>query len=149
SRCRWRSRYFPMMFIVRRRPGHDAPIPTWRTSTKSTEGATSQRGKSPSYSRRSFARHFDHFVNRNFHMKTNGALIIAVLIAATGFVLAQQPSVKRIDLQRHDLSIPGREALQVIVEIAPGQTAPMHTHPGEEIIYILEGTLEYEIGGKL
>ena len=37
----------------------------------------------------------------------------------------------------------------MIVEIAPGTTAPLHTHPGEEIIYILEGTLEYEIGGKL
>jgi len=24
----------------------------------------------------------------------------------------------------------------------------MHTHPGEEIIYVLEGTLEYEIEGK-
>jgi quercetin dioxygenase-like cupin family protein len=25
----------------------------------------------------------------------------------------------------------------------------MHTRPGEEIIYVLEGTLEYEIGGKV
>jgi quercetin dioxygenase-like cupin family protein len=76
-----------------------------------------------------------------------------MLIVATSFApheaQAQQPTTKRIDLQRHDLSIPGREVLQVIVEIAPGTTAPLHTHPGEEIIYILEGTLEYEIGGKL
>ncbi len=27
--------------------------------------------------------------------------------------------------------------------------APRHTHPGEEIIYVLEGTLEYEIGAKV
>jgi quercetin dioxygenase-like cupin family protein len=76
-----------------------------------------------------------------------------MLIAASALTLhaslAQESPTKRIDLQRHDLSIPGREALQVIVEIAPGATAPLHTHPGEEIIYILEGTLEYEIGGKL
>jgi quercetin dioxygenase-like cupin family protein len=76
-----------------------------------------------------------------------------MLVAASGLALhvalAQESPTKRIDLQRHDLSIPGREALQVIVEIAPGATAPLHTHPGEEIIYILEGTLEYEIGGKL
>ena len=76
-----------------------------------------------------------------------------MLLAASGLALrvalAQESPTKRIDLQRHDLSIPGREALQVIVEIAPGATAPLHTHPGEEIIYILEGTLEYEIGGKL
>jgi quercetin dioxygenase-like cupin family protein len=77
-----------------------------------------------------------------------GALIVTSSLALH-IALAQQPATKRIDLQRHDLSIPGREALQVIVEIAPGTTAPLHTHPGEEIIYILEGTLEYEIGGKL
>ena len=86
-------------------------------------------------------------------MKINRILVAALLILGAGWVvhtaLAQQPTVTRIDLQRHDLSIPGREALQVIVEVAPGATAPLHTHPGEEIIYILEGTLEYEIGGKL
>ena len=35
------------------------------------------------------------------------------------------------------------------VDFDPGYVAPMHTHPGEEIIYVIEGTLEYEIGGKL
>jgi len=25
---------------------------------------------------------------------------------------------------------------------------PKHTHPGEEIIYVLEGSLEYEVEGK-
>jgi len=61
---------------------------------------------------------------------------------------AQQPGVKRTDLQRHDLSAPGREAIQVIVELAPGVLAAKHTHPGEEIIYVLEGLLEYEVEGK-
>jgi quercetin dioxygenase-like cupin family protein len=51
-------------------------------------------------------------------------------------------------LQQHDLSTPGREAIQVRVEIDPGYVFPKHTHPGEEIIYVLEGTLEYEIAGK-
>ena len=36
----------------------------------------------------------------------------------------------------------------MIVEIAPGTTSPRHTHPGEEIIYVLEGVLEYEVEGK-
>jgi len=61
---------------------------------------------------------------------------------------AQQPGVKRTDLQRHDLSTPGREAIQVIVELAPGVLAAKHTHPGEEVIYVLEGLLEYEVEGK-
>jgi len=38
--------------------------------------------------------------------------------------------------------------VQVRVEIDPGTASPRHTHPGEEIIYVLEGTLEYEVEGK-
>jgi quercetin dioxygenase-like cupin family protein len=85
-------------------------------------------------------------------MKT--ILIIAVAVLAVGTALAlhvtsaQQAGTKRTDLQRHDLSAPGREVIQVRVDFDPGYVAPMHTHPGEEIIYVIEGTLEYEIGGK-
>jgi len=61
---------------------------------------------------------------------------------------AQQGPVRRTDLQRHDLSIPGREAFQVRVDIDPGITAPRHSHPGEEIIYVLEGLMEYHIDGR-
>ena len=61
---------------------------------------------------------------------------------------AQQQGVKRTELQRHDLSVPGREVLQVRVDLDPGVTFPMHSHPGEEIIYVLEGVWEYQIEGK-
>jgi quercetin dioxygenase-like cupin family protein len=61
---------------------------------------------------------------------------------------AQPPGTKRTDLQRHDLSVPGREVIQVRVDFDPGYVSPRHTHPGEEIIYVLEGTLEYQIEGK-
>jgi quercetin dioxygenase-like cupin family protein len=83
-------------------------------------------------------------------MKT--ILLIAVLAIGSALALhvasAQQAGTKRTDLQRHDLSAPGREVIQVRVDFDPGYVAPMHTHPGEEIIYVIEGTLEYEIGGK-
>jgi quercetin dioxygenase-like cupin family protein len=36
----------------------------------------------------------------------------------------------------------------VRVELAPGVAFPKHSHPGEEIIYVLEGSLEYEVEGK-
>ena len=62
---------------------------------------------------------------------------------------AQQAGTKRTDLQRHDLSAPGREVVQVRVDFDPGYVAPRHTHPGEEIIYVIEGSLEYEIDGKI
>ena len=85
-------------------------------------------------------------------MKTTRVLAAAALMVASGLAphlaLAQQAGVKRTDLQRHDMSIPGREAIQVRVEIAPGVAFPKHTHPGEEIIYVLEGSLEYEVEGK-
>ena len=54
----------------------------------------------------------------------------------------------RTDLQRHDLSLAGREVLQARVDFAPGASFPAHRHPGEEIIYVLEGTLEYEVEGR-
>ena len=86
-------------------------------------------------------------------MNTSRTMAVAVLIVASGVALnvawAQQAGTKRTDLQRHDLSAPGREVIQVRVDFDPGYVAPMHTHPGEEIVYVLEGTLEYEIDGKL
>ncbi|MFL5497371.1 MAG: cupin domain-containing protein [Gemmatimonadaceae bacterium] len=76
----------------------------------------------------------------------------AMLIVASGFAVdtahAQQPESKRTDLQRYDLSIPGREVVQVRVDFDPGYVAPRHTHFGEEIIYVLEGTLVYEVEGR-
>jgi quercetin dioxygenase-like cupin family protein len=55
---------------------------------------------------------------------------------------------RRTDLQRHDLSAPGREVIQDRVDFDPGYASPRHTHPGEEIIYVLEETLQYEIEGQ-
>ena len=42
----------------------------------------------------------------------------------------------------------GREAVQVRVDLAPGVTFGRHTHPGEEIIYVLAGAIEYDVRGK-
>ncbi len=77
--------------------------------------------------------------------------IIAVGLATLTIscsAMAQQPGTKRIELQRHDISIPGREAIQLRVDFEPGSKFGKHTHPGEEVIYVLEGLLEYEIEGK-
>jgi quercetin dioxygenase-like cupin family protein len=77
---------------------------------------------------------------------------VAVLIVGCGLALhvtrAQQTGTKRTDLQRHDLSAPGREVVQVRVDFDPGYVSPKHTHPGEEIVYVLEGTLEYQVEDK-
>ena len=78
-------------------------------------------------------------------MKAMLSLGVAMLI--TGSV-AQQAGTKRTPLQQHDLSVPGREAVQVLVAFAPGVVAPRHSHPGEEIVYAIEGLLEYRLEGK-
>jgi len=88
----------------------------------------------------------------NILVKTTWVLAIAALIAGSVLVLpaaqAQQTGIKRTDLQRHDLSAPGREAVQVRVDIEPDVAFPKHTHPGEEIIYVLAGSIEYQVEGK-
>jgi quercetin dioxygenase-like cupin family protein len=76
-------------------------------------------------------------------------LVVAACAVGLGlYSLSQAQTVaglKRTDLQRHDLSVPGREVIQTRVEIDPGVPFSKHWHPGEEIIYVLEGSLEYQI----
>jgi quercetin dioxygenase-like cupin family protein len=85
-------------------------------------------------------------------VKTIRVLALAALIGESVLTpqvaRAQQTGIKRTDLQQHDLSAPGYEAVQVRVDFAPGAAFGRHTHPGEEIIYVLEGSLEYQIEGK-
>ena len=80
------------------------------------------------------------------------AVTVAALILGTGLALnvaqSQQPGVKRTDLLRHDLGVSGREVVQVRVELAPGVAFPPHSHPGEEIAYVIEGELEYRLEGR-
>ena len=73
--------------------------------------------------------------------------------AALAALAAPQPMPRpagtaRTDLQRHDLSVPGWESIQALVSFAPGSSFPRHKHPGEEIIYVTQGTIEYEVAGK-
>ena len=85
-------------------------------------------------------------------MKTNNKWAMAALIAASAVGLsdAQAPpaGIKRSDLMREELSAPGREVIQVLVEFAPGVAFPRHSHPGEELVYVVEGSLVYEVDGR-
>ena len=84
-------------------------------------------------------------------MKALRIMTTAALMSASMLMLQTaygQQGVKRTDLQQHGLSIPGRETIQARIDSAPGVLAPRHTHHGEEVIYVLEGTLEYTLDGK-
>ena len=85
-------------------------------------------------------------------MKATRIMAAAVLVVAGGLALqgvrAQLAGTQRTDLQRHDLGIPGREVVQAIVAIDPGVESARHSHPGEEIVYVLAGLLEYKVEGR-
>jgi quercetin dioxygenase-like cupin family protein len=72
----------------------------------------------------------------------------AGLAAFTGGLIAQIPGVTRAIVQKSDVSIPGYEAVVQRVEVAPGGVAGWHTHPGDEISYVLEGEAELLIAGQ-
>jgi quercetin dioxygenase-like cupin family protein len=74
--------------------------------------------------------------------------VALVFLAIVACAAAQSSGFKRTVIQQSKLSIPGREAVTAIVDFEPGSTVRRHTHPGEEIGYILDGTLVFEIEGK-
>jgi quercetin dioxygenase-like cupin family protein len=62
--------------------------------------------------------------------------------------VVQAPGLARTDLQEQELSIPGYRVIQNRVDIGPEAPLFRHKHPGEEVIYVLEGTLEYQVDGR-
>lgn len=82
-------------------------------------------------------------------MKFIQTLASAVLvIGGVAAAQAQTSGIGRTDILRSDLSVDGREVIQVRVDFEPGVAFPRHAHPGEEIAYVLEGSLEYVLDGK-
>jgi quercetin dioxygenase-like cupin family protein len=78
------------------------------------------------------------------------SIAIALLAGTLGMQhsRAQAPGFKRVQLQKQDLSTPGHEAVVARAELDAGALLPKHTHPGEELGYVLEGELVLEIDGK-
>jgi len=75
------------------------------------------------------------------------AAVVTIAIGA-GYVNAQQTGFKRTVLQQQDLSVAGHETVTAVAEFQAGGTVGRHTHPGEEVGYILEGTIVLEQDGK-
>ena len=71
-----------------------------------------------------------------------GALVLA------GALFAQATAIKRTIVATQDVSVPGREGVVASVEIAAGGVVGWHTHPGDEISYILEGEGEILMEGQ-
>jgi len=77
---------------------------------------------------------------------TAGAIGAALL--GMNALMAQQPGFKRSELQKHDLGSPRTEVVQARADFDPGGAVGKHTHPGEEVSYVLEGSIELEVDGK-
>src|SRR5690349_8763819 len=82
------------------------------------------------------------------------SLAIASAVAAAALatfgvrtLYGQQPGFKRVELARHAGGA-GHEAVLARGEINQGAAVPKHTHPGEEMAYVLEGQVTIEIEGK-
>ncbi|NYJ14553.1 quercetin dioxygenase-like cupin family protein [Rhizobium leguminosarum] len=80
-------------------------------------------------------------------MKMIQAMALALVLGGAATAHADQP-LQRTDLVQNDIDVPGHEAVQVRVDFAPGVLAPNHSHPGEEIAFVLDGTLEYRLEGR-
>src|SRR5215475_12171860 len=72
--------------------------------------------------------------------------VYGLLLSATMF--SQNPGIQRTVVFREDVSPAGREAVIARVELAPNARAGRHTHPGEEITYVIEGEAEILIEGR-
>jgi len=76
-------------------------------------------------------------------------LIIALACLLTGgILLAQTGGIQRSVALRADVSHPNHEVFVVVATLSPGTVAEPHTHPGDEITYVLEGEGELSIEGE-
>ena len=77
--------------------------------------------------------------------------IAAVLALSLVPVLHAQKKgeIRRTVLNKVDLgTVPGHEGVTTLVELAPGAREEKHTHPGELLGYVQEGTLMLNVEGK-
>jgi quercetin dioxygenase-like cupin family protein len=85
-------------------------------------------------------------------MKTIRMMAAALLVVGSGLV-PLSAGAQQTGNQAHRPAAPRSQrartrSLQVRVDIGPGAAFGRHRHPGEEIIYVIEGSLVYEIDGK-
>lgn len=78
--------------------------------------------------------------------------VLTILLIGTYTISAsaqtKNSGISRTELQRHDMSTSGTEMVQAHIDFEPGTAFGNHNHPGEEIIYVLEGELEYIVESK-
>src|SRR5580704_14784540 len=145
--ARWVSAFLPATRI------HLPPCRRSR-SRRVSASATNRRVRNHAMIVSAFTnKHAEEQSMKSIQKWTVGGLLTAVLVtvgfvAAASGLWAQNPGIKRTVVFTGDVSVPGREARIASVEIAPGASAGRHTHPGDEITYVMEGEGEVLIQGQ-
>lgn len=85
--------------------------------------------------------------NRIKEMTMTAKLVALVLLGLTaGTAMAQEPKVT--PLMSKDLAeYPGKEALMITVEHAPGGSSSIHRHNAHAFVYVLEGSVVMQLKG--
>ena len=73
--------------------------------------------------------------------------IVCVGVAAAVFAVTLSAQIKRTVLQQVDTSIPGREVVTARADFPAGGSTGLHTHPGVEISFVAEGSVEIMVDG--
>lgn len=76
------------------------------------------------------------------------SFVAAIVLASVATAFAQAPAFKRTVLQTVETSIAGREAVTAKAELPAGVSSGLHTHPGEELGYLIDGTVTVLMDGK-
>lgn len=85
---------------------------------------------------------------KKIHKRAATLVLGGLLTLAAGALFAQASGLTRTLVGKADVSVPGREAVVARVEVAPGAKAGRHTHPGDEISYVMEGEATLLIDGQ-
>ena len=73
---------------------------------------------------------------------------LATIGVASLFAADQPAGFSRKILAEQDLATPGKHGVVALVEFQPGGFAPRHQHPGEEMLYVIEGSVRLEVDGQ-
>jgi quercetin dioxygenase-like cupin family protein len=87
--------------------------------------------------------------------RTGGMLAVVVALGLVGGGLGQrllsaqpEPLRRTVLLRTAVAGVEGQEAVVILAEIAPGAATGQHPHAGQEIAYVLEGSLSLTVEGK-
>ncbi|HEY2686742.1 MAG TPA: cupin domain-containing protein [Steroidobacteraceae bacterium] len=83
-------------------------------------------------------------------MKNAKFIALALLMLSSAVLADDKPAQPtRSILERHDQSgVPGKEIVIGTATLPPGATFPYHTHPGDEVGYILKGSVTGKTKGQ-